>query len=207
MSDSTVFKQIYQLAEPYLKTRFNDVHTEISMQLAYNLMSAEGGQERIVIPAVILHDVGWHKVPAPLHLKAFGPNATSPELNRTHEREGVRIAGRILKEVNYDREKISEILKIIDGHDSRKESISLNDSLVKDADKLWRFTHTGFHIDNRRFEETVADGLDRLRKYLPRWFFTDTAHQIAKEELQQREREAENDSRLAGNSPGADWGF
>ena len=199
MIDNPVFKQILQLAKPYLNTRFNDVHTEMSVQLAYDLLRAEGGQEPIVIPAIILHDVGWKKVPAALHLKAFGPNATSPELNRTHEREGVRIAEHILTEVNYDMKKISEILKIIDGHDSRKESISLNDSLVKDADKLWRFTHTGFQIDHQRFEETVADGLDRLRKYLPGWFFTDTAHQIAKEELRQREREAKNDSRLAGN--------
>ena len=199
MSDRSVFKQIYHLAQPYLNTRHNDVHTEMSMQLAYQLLKAEGGRESIVIPAIILHDVGWQKVPAALHLKAFGPKATSPEINRTHEQEGVKIAKKILMKVNYDKEKITEILKIIDGHDSRKESISLNDSLVKDADKLWRFTQTGFDIDNKRFEETVAEGLNRLRKYLPRWFFTQTAYQIATEELQQREREAGNDSRLAGN--------
>jgi HD superfamily phosphodiesterase len=182
MSDRPVFKQIYQLVQPYLNTRYNDVHTEMSMQLAYQLLKAEGGRESIVIPAIILHDVGW----------------PSPEINRTHEQEGVKIARKILVKVNYDKEKIAEILKIIDGHDSRKESISLNDSLVKDADKLWRYTQTGFDIDNKRFEETVAEGLNRLRKYLPRWFFTHTANQIAQEELQQREREAGNDSRLAG---------
>jgi len=192
MSDRPVFKQIYRLAQPYLNTRYNDLHTEMSMQLAYQLLKAEGGQESIVIPAVILHDVGWHKVPAALHLKAFGPKATSPEINRTHEQEGVKIAENILTKVNYDKEKAGEILKIIDGHDSRKESLSLNDSLVKDADKLWRYTQKGFYIDNERFEETVAEGLNRLRKYLNRWFFTDTAYQIAKEELQQREREAGN---------------
>jgi hypothetical protein len=199
MSDRPVFKQIYQLASPYLSTRHNDVHTEMSMRLAYQLLSAEGGQESIVIPAIMLHDVGWQKVPVALHLKAFGPKATSPEINRTHEKEGVKIAKKILIKVNYDKEKIAEILKIIDGHDSRKESISLNDRIVKDADKLWRFTRKGFEIDNERFEATVAQGLSRLRKYLPRWFFTETAYQIAKEELQQREREAGNDSRLAGN--------
>ena len=193
MSDRPVFKKIYQLAQPYLNTRYNDVHTKMSIQLAYQLLSVEGGQEDIVIPAIILHDVGWQEVPAGLHLKAFGPKATRPEINRTHEQAGVKIAKRILNEVNYNKEKIAEILKIIDGHDSRKESVSLNDSLVKDADKLWRFTKTGFDIDNKRFEETVAEGLNRLRKYLPRWFFTDTAYRIAKEELQQREREADND--------------
>ena len=199
MSDRSVFKQIYQLAQPYLNTRHNDIHTEMSMQLAYQLLSAEGGQESIVIPAIMLHDVGWEKVPVALHLKAFGPKATAPEINRTHEKEGVKIAKKILIKVNYNKEKIAEILKIIDGHDSRKKSISLNDRIVKDADKLWRFTQKGFEIDNERFEATVAEGLSRLRKHLPRWFFTDTAYQIAKEELRQREREAGDDSRLAGN--------
>jgi HD superfamily phosphodiesterase len=199
MSNRPVFKQIYQLAQPYLNTRHNDIHTEMSMQLAYQLLSAEGGQESIVIPAIILHDVGWCTVPAALHLKAFGPKATSPEINRTHEQEGVKIAEHVLTKVNYDKEKVGEILTIIDGHDSRKESLSLNDSIVKDADKLWRYTQIGFDIDNERFEETVAEGLNRLRKYLSRWFFTDTAYQIAKEELHQREREAGNGSRLADN--------
>lgn len=193
MSGKSVFKQILRLARPYLQTRYNDVHTEMSMQLAYELLRTEGGQESIVIPAVILHDVGWHKIPAALHLKAFGPNATSPALNRNHEIEGVKIARKILSEVDYDKKKIAEILKIIDGHDSRKESVSLNDSLVKDADKLWRYTRTGFDIDNERFGESHFEGLNRLRKYLPRWFFTDTAYQRAKKELQQRERDAGDD--------------
>jgi HD superfamily phosphodiesterase len=199
MSDRPVFNQIYQLARPYLNTRHNNVHTEISIQLAYQLLRAEGGQEDIVIPAIILHDIGWQKVPASLHLKAFGPKATSPEINRTHEKEGVKIARKILTKINYDTEKIDEILKIIDGHDSRKDSISLNDRIVKDADKLWRYTQNGFAIDTGRFEETVAEGLNRLRKNLRGWFYTDTAFQIAKKELQQRETEAGNDSRPAGN--------
>jgi HD superfamily phosphodiesterase len=199
MTDRPVFKQIYQLARPYLNTRHNDVHTDISIQLAYQLLRAEGGQADIVIPAIILHDVGWQKVPPALHLKAFGPKATSPEINRTHEKEGVKIARKILTKVDYDTEKIDEILKIIDGHDSRKDSISLNDRIVKDADKLWRYTQNGFEIDKARFEETVAEGLKRLRENLRGWFYTETAFQIAKKKLQQRQREAGNDSRLGGN--------
>ncbi len=182
-----VYKQIYQLARPYLNTRRNDVHIQIALQLARELLKAEGGQESIVIPAIILHDVGWKKVPEALQLKAFGPQATSPQLNRTHEEEGVKIAGDILAKVHYDSEKISEILQIIDGHDSRKKALSLNDQIVKDADKLWRYTKEGFAIDNQRFEETVAQGLNRLRKYLKRWFFTQTAYRIAQDELKKRE--------------------
>jgi HD superfamily phosphodiesterase len=178
------------MAEPYLDTRKNDVHTEISIRFAYQLMEVEGGDENIVVPAVILHDVGWKKVPPELHLKAFGPKATSPEINRTHEIEGIKIARDILANLKYGTENIALIAEIIGGHDSRKESISLDDSIVKDADKLWRYSKEGFEIDNERFEESYVEGLDRLRKYLPRWFFTDMANKLAKEELQKREEEA-----------------
>ena len=190
MKIKPVYQKIYQFAKPYLSTRHNDVHTEMSMQFAYQLMSAEGGQESIVIPAIILHDVGWKKVPEELHLKAFGPKATMPELNRVHEVEGVKIAKDILEKVNYDVEEMTQILEIIGGHDSRKQSISLNDRIVKDADKLWRFSREGFDIDNERFGESYAVGLNRLRKYLPVWFFTSTARKLAREELQKHERES-----------------
>jgi HD superfamily phosphodiesterase len=189
MIENSVYEQIYRLARPYLDTRRNDVHVEMSLQLALELLKVEGGDETIVIPAIILHDVGWKKVPEDQHLKAFGPKATSPEINRKHEEEGVRIAATILAKVNYDKQKIPEILNIIDGHDSRKKALSLNDQIVKDADKLWRYTRRGFEIDNRRFEETLTEGLSRLRKYVDRWFFTPAACRIAHDELQQRERE------------------
>ena len=190
MSDRAVVEKIYQRARSYLNTRRNDVHVDISLQFARELLKAEGGDEDIVIPAIILHDVGWKKVPESLHLKAFGPRATSPELNRMHEEQSVQIAGVILSEVQYDQDKISEILNIIDGHDSRRKAISLNDQIVKDADKLFRYSRKGFEIDNKRFEETVAKGLSRLRKYVDRWFYTQTAYRIAKDELGKREREA-----------------
>jgi len=154
-------------------------------------MEAEGGNERIVIPAIILHDVGWQKVPEELHLKAFGPKATLPEITRVHETEGVKIAKGILDEVNYDAEATTRILEIIDGHDTRKQAISLNDEIVKDADKLWRYSKKGFYIDIERFGETYTQGLDRLRKDLPDYFFTDTASTLARKELQKRERESE----------------
>ncbi len=185
-----IFEEIWRLAKPYLDTRKNDVHTKISIRFANQLIKAEGGDESIVIPAVILHDVGWKIVPPELQLKAFGPKATSPDLNRTHEIEGVKIARDILTSLAYDEEKIALIAHIIDGHDSRKESISLDDRVVKDADKLWRYTKEGFTIDIKRFGESCDEGLGRLRKFLPTWFFTKTARKLAKQELQKREKEA-----------------
>jgi HD superfamily phosphodiesterase len=189
MKIKPVYQKIYQLAKPYLGIRHNDIHTEICLRFGYRLMAAEGGNERIVIPAIILHDVGWKKVPEQLHLKAFGPKATMPELTRLHEAEGVKIAKNILDQVNYDAEEIIRILEIIDGHDTRKQAISLNDQVVKDADKLWRYSKKGFCIDIKRFGESYMQGLNRLRKNLPVCFLTKTARALAGKELQKRERE------------------
>lgn len=184
-----VFEKIRQLARPYLDTRHNDVHTAISTRLAFELLECEGGDEDIVIPAILLHDTGWKKIPAKLHLKAFGPNATEPELHRRHETEGVKIARVILHSIKYDPEKSKEILEIIDGHDSRLKAASLNDKIVKDADKLWRYSKAGFYIDIERFGESHEEGLERLRVKIFKKLFTETAKEIATEKLGRRENE------------------
>lgn len=192
MNTRETFKEIRRLAEPYLNTRKNDIHTDISTGFGFKLMESEGGDEDTVIPAIILHDVGWKIVPEELQLKVFGPKAVSPELNRMHEVEGVKIAREILEKVNYDKDKTEEILKIIDGHDSRTEAISLNDRVVKEADKLWRYTKEGFYIDIERFGETIEEGMERLTSNLDKWFFTHSAKQIAREEIKNRLAESES---------------
>ncbi len=177
---------IRKLAGPYLDTRKNDSHTKIATRFAYQLMDLEGGMEDVVIPAILLHDVGWKKVPEDLQLKAFGPNVSLPEWNRVHEVEGARIAGEILKEVDYDPEKTEEIVHIIDGHDSRKESFSLNDKIVKDADKLWRYSKEAFYLNSDRFQRSFEEGIERLLRNVESWFLTDSAKRLAREEIEKR---------------------
>jgi len=46
----------------------------------------------------------------------------------------------------YDDATIGQVVAIIDGHDTRPEARSLEDMLVRDADKLWRFTPAGVGI-------------------------------------------------------------
>lgn len=189
----TIYERIWALAKPYLNTRKNDIHTEMATRYAYLLLDKEKGDEEIVIPAIILHDVGWKKVPEELHLKAFGPKATMPKVRRVHEVEGVKIAREILEKINYDQEKIKEILKIIEGHDSREEPISLNDKLVKDADKLWRYSKDGFQINRKRYEHTFEQYMERLRSHLNKWFITESGKEVAKQEIQERSKDSRND--------------
>ncbi len=176
----SVYDAIYKQAEPYLDTRHNDVHTSLSYDFARRLLAHyPDADEAIVLPAIILHDVGWKMVPEEKQLNAFGPKAKDKKTKRVHEKEGVRIAEEILTRLNYDEEKIREILSIIDSHDTRLEALSLNDQLVKDADKLWRFTPAGVDIDHTRFGIARDDYTRWLDTVMADWFFTPEAKEMA----------------------------
>jgi hypothetical protein len=187
-----IFKEIWELARPYLDTRDNEIHTEISIQFAYKLLEAEGGDEEVVVPAIMLHDVGWKEVPEELQLKGFGPKVSLPELTKIHEEEGVKIAQHILEKVNYDSNKAEEILRIVGGHDSRKEPISLNDKLVKDADKLFRYTREYVDIYAEKFQLTHDQLHVRHEEKLAMWFLTRSGSEMAKAELEKRLEERNN---------------
>lgn len=178
------YADIFDLAAPYLDTRSNDVHTSISFELALQLLTHYPEADKtVVLPAVILHDVGWKMIREEDQLSAFGPNMSNPDLRRQHEKEGARIAEGILKLLTYDPTKTEEIVAIIDGHDSREATLSLNDKLVKDADKLWRFTPEGVKIDHRRFGFARGAYLMWLEKQIDGWMNTPEAKQIARQQL------------------------
>jgi hypothetical protein len=176
----SVYDQIYREAEPYLDTRRNDVHVSLSYDFARRLLACyPEADEAIVLPAIILHDVGWKMVPEEKQLGAFGPKAKDKKTQRIHETQGLKIAENILTRLEYDPEKISEILSIIDGHDTRLEARSLNDQLVKDADKLWRFTPAGVDIDHTRFGIPRDSYIQWLDTVIDNWLFTPEARKMA----------------------------
>jgi hypothetical protein len=103
----------------------------------------------------MLHDIGWSQVPPDEVLAAIAPGGGRPDLVLLHEKEGARLAAGILVEAGWDGTRVPKILEIIDGHDSRQEALSIEDAIVKDADKTWRLSPHGI--------DTVMDwfGLDR----------------------------------------------
>jgi hypothetical protein len=179
-----IYDIIHEKAKPYLDTRQNDIHVSLSYGFARRLLSCyPEADEEIVLPAILLHDVGWKAVPEEKQINAFGPKAKDKESQRIHEVEGMRIAGEILQSLGYDEEKIKQIQAIIEGHDSRRKPLSLNDALVKDADKLWRLTPTGVDIDHSRFGIDREPYVDWLGTVIDGWFFTPEAKIMARESL------------------------
>jgi HD domain len=173
--------RIWQLAAPYLTVRSNDAHTVYSYGLARALVDLHPDADpEVVLPGILLHDTGWSQAPADEVLTAIAPGGNRPDLVLLHEKEGARIAGEILDEVGHDPGRTREIIEIIDGHDSRLEALSLNDALVKDADKLWRLTPHGV--------DTVMDWFGLTREQAHRLIgsrvhdhlFTDAARTVAR---------------------------
>ena len=54
--------------------------------------------------------------------------------------------------------------EIIDGHDTRDRPHNLNDRIVRDADKLWRFEVTGISVACDWFGQTPHAYADRLEE-------------------------------------------
>ncbi|MBW2442739.1 MAG: HD domain-containing protein [Deltaproteobacteria bacterium] len=185
-------QELFRLAEPYLKARNDFLHTRVAHQYAVYLLEKEAGEKKIVEPAVILHDVGWSQL-QPEDIKiAFGVGAKgekAKKLNRIHEVEGARIAREILKKLGHDRLSIDKIARIIERHDSGKNPQTIEEKLVKDADRLWRFSKIGYYHEMQRQNTTHEVRYHFLTLHTGNWFFTKTAKELADTELQERVKE------------------
>ena len=186
-------QDLFQQAEPYLKMRNDSAHTRIAHGYALLLLEKEGGERNVVEPAIILHDVGWSALKPEDIEAAYGictTGAKARELNRIHEVQGAIIAEKILTEQGCDTTTIHRIVKIIERHDSGKNPDTTEEKLVKDADKLWRFSKIGYHYELQRQATTHAARHAFLSQKIDTWFFTRTAKKMAEKELQARDKES-----------------
>lgn len=145
---------IWELAHNQLKTRDNDGHCLYAYGIAKALLSQiPEADENIVLPAILIHDIGWSTVDEREALEAIAPDrdGSRHHLVVKHEKEGARIARDLLAKVGLPEADIEEICSIIDGHDTRLEPISINDAIVKDSDKIWRVTPHGRRVVNDWF--------------------------------------------------------
>jgi hypothetical protein len=158
---------VWLAARPWLDVRSNDEHTLISYRLGRSLLKLHpGAEEAVVLPAILLHDVGWKMFPPDQLALAVGPNAKYPELQRAHEIEGARIARAALERLAISGVDTKRVVEIIDGHDTRKHALSLEDALMKDADKLWRFTSHGVATIGGWFGSAPRDTLAMLEDFV-----------------------------------------
>ncbi len=183
-----IFETILEKAKAYCRDETDLVHMTTALELAEKLISLEGGNERIIIPAIILHDLGWYLFSAEEELKArkILKRLEEVKLNHKHEMESAGLAEKILSELNYPEEEKKQIIEIIAWHDTRSKTVSKEDMIVKDADRLSRYTPECFDLFCLKLNKTKGEFLDLLKSQIERWLFTDSAKYLAREYLVKR---------------------
>lgn len=189
---------LWAAARPWLDVRSNDVHTLISWRLAGALLALYPAvDEAVVRPAILLHDTGWKKMPADKLARAVGPRPAFPELQRDHEIAGVGIGREILGRLGLGLDD-DAILAIVDGHDTTRAARSPEDALVKDADKLWRFTPHGVATIGGWFGSDAPQTLAMLADFVLPSFLTPEAGAMARGFLAEGWAAVEREERMQG---------
>jgi HD superfamily phosphodiesterase len=191
-----VFNRIWDLAFPYQDKRDDTGHAEVTLKYARELVRLENGDEDVIIPAIILHDIGYSQLEKERRMLIFDKDARAEDrrsVQLEHQKESVKLGKNILREVNYPEELTKEILEIVSQHDTREGFISKNEGLTRDADKLWKTSKEGRAaaeargkpVDEARFKKAE----ENINK--PNYFYSEKARQIATAELKLRIQETQ----------------
>lgn len=156
---------VWRAAEPYMRARKNDVHVPLSFAWAQKLLDQYPDADRDICSlAILLHDIGWYSIDMDRIIsEGFrSENVLQSDVRYLHEAEGVRMGTEVLRQTGWGDEVIAAVCEIIDGHDTRPDPHHLNDRIVRDADKLWRFEVTGIAVACDWFGTTPHAYADRL---------------------------------------------
>lgn len=109
-----IYLKIWELAKPYYKQgRSYDIsHIEWMVREADRIADLEKLDKKLLLPIVILHDVGYSL------LGQNNPDIKDRKTKIIHMKEGAKIAGKILAEVDYNKEITKRIVYYISVHDN-----------------------------------------------------------------------------------------
>ena len=186
-----IYQQIWKLAKPYYKKgRPMDIdHIEWMMKDALFVCEKENIDDSLLLPLVILHDVGYAEVPK--------DNPFNLDLRKAHMKAGKKIAKEILEKVNYPKEKIKKICYYVSVHDNwalgdyeiYQKDIILG--IFTDLDFTWMVTNKGFpalmKILNKNKKEMVKY-IENSEKLTDRPFSTKTTKELYQKYLNQRKK-------------------
>lgn len=173
-----------------MRARKNDVHIPLSFWYAERLLERHPEADAdVVLLAIMFHDTGWAVIDEErIFREGFATGDEDVDLSSDvrilHEKEGARLAVEALGGA-WEPAVVEEVAAIIDGHDSRLDALSRNDELVKDADKLWRYSVTGLSVSCDWFSMTPGQYAARLERQVREALFTDAAREIGARDLAQ----------------------
>ncbi len=187
-----IYSEIWKLAKPYYeKGRPMDIeHIKWMMAEAVFVCRQENLDDSLLVPLVILHDVGYAEIPK--------GNPFSLKLRKAHMKAGAKIAKRILKKIKYPEEKTEKIIRLVSMHDNW--ALGGNEIYKKgkllgvftDLDYIWMATPKGFtalmKILNKNKQE-MFEYLETNDKPKLRPFSTKTTKKLYIKYLKDRKKE------------------
>lgn len=116
------------------------------LEFTKKIMTKEGGNTRIIIPAAVLHDIGIKECEQK-------HNSTNVALQ---EKESPVIAKKILEKINYPTEYIDEILEIIGHHHSPGKIKTLNFQVLYEADWIVNLDEDFSSLELKQKEKIIT---------------------------------------------------
>ncbi len=176
------YGQIWDLAVPYLKRcRPEDLlHTGVVVDLMQKIIEEEQLDEKaeVLIPAAILHDVGWSRVKE--------PEKRTPEDRIKHMKEGANIAQEVLTQVGFGTELIQQVQEIIMVHDNQYLGLPITNQLAQrlvEADNLWVLTEQSIGYYSKAKGKPVSEVWRNAQRHITKFdqIKSPTARRIQKE--------------------------
>ncbi|HNV96931.1 MAG TPA: HD domain-containing protein [bacterium] len=125
-------------------------HTLTSVYYIKKLLKKEGGNAKILITTMYLHDIGYSWVRRDLNKR---DNVIKSKLD--HMKNGVIFGRQILDKLNYADDEKKQILHLIGIHDNLNDIFDTNKQLVFEADSLAQ-------IDTKRAKSNLNNE-DRIK--------------------------------------------
>jgi len=183
-------EKIWYDSLPYQDKRNDIGHAEIVTYFSIKLLEYLKGIREIIVPAAIEHDIGWSQL-SKTELDLFADKNRkrySSILRARHQEEGIDLSKKILIKQNYPQPYTPHILEIISQHDTRKGFYSLEDGIVRDSDKLFRFTNIEFNVITKKrknWNMSIEDIIKRAEGWLNKdgFFYSNVSKKIARIEL------------------------
>jgi putative nucleotidyltransferase with HDIG domain len=122
------------------------------------LLREEAGNEEVVIPAAVLHDIGIHEAE-----RKYGSTS-----GHHQEKEGPPIARSIMEKLSIKGSIIEEVCNIIGNHHSPGKIDTLNFKILYDADWLVNLS-----------DEYECQDKEKLSRIIDKIFLTDSGKKMA----------------------------
>jgi len=181
------YQDVWKLAVEYFSKGVKKdyiLHTKGVVKAMELILKKESGNSDILIPAAMLHDVGWAKVAK--KYQCTTNKKQKLKALKLHIKYAPKIIRKILKSLNYKSSQINEIIDIVISHKFCKPK-KLSKKLLIDADQLSDSFKEQFNSDIKAYN-TTAKKLYNFR-IKDNVFYTKTAENIFLELMMKRRNE------------------